>query len=138
MTVQPRRVRIVADVLRHLQPVARYFLNRDVFESPRKCRAVPPRQQRRGLRPDIDEDQPLFFLNRKRLELDLLFESAFRRFRRLGGALPGHVVAPAVIGATKTFRHDETELQLDLSMRAARLHQAESSLWVSEQYIILA
>src|ERR1043166_3314421 len=138
MAVQPGRVGVVADVLRHLQPVAGYFLNRDVLKPPRECRAIPPCQQRRGLRPDVSEDQPLFFLNRKRLEFDLFLESAFRRFGGLRRALTGDVVAPSMIGATKPLGHDVTKLKLDLAMRATGLDQAELSLFITKQYVILA
>jgi hypothetical protein len=92
------------------------------------------RQQRRGLGPEIAEDQAAELLGAIRLERDLVLEGAGLGLGRLLQATAGPIVEPAVIRAAQAVLLDAAVVEGDAAVRAAQLPERRRAAGAAVQH----
>jgi len=137
VAVEPLEVQGVQRVLVALQPVA------GQGHGPGGAYAGPheylvARQQRRGQRPEIGEDEAAQLLYGVGLQLDLVLEARADRLRRLVEAVAVHVEEPAVVGAADAFGLGHAVGKVGLAVGARRLDKPDLARGAPEQHEILA
>src|SRR5271169_193399 len=111
MSMGPDTMRRVAGVLLTLQPIAIDDVDRDLAHGVGPNKQIPARQDRRGQRPQIGENEPAEFLHRIGLQLGL--EPAFAAFHRPLDAGAFGIIQPAMIRTAQPAFVRNAELNIN-------------------------
>jgi len=137
VAVQPLEVEWVEGVLLALEPVARQ-LDGVGEATALPDEDVPARQQRRGLRAHVREDQAAEFLNFVRLDVHFFLEARACGLRGLIHASAGFVEQPAMVGAADALGFGYAVGQVGLAVGAGGFDQAKDALRAPEEHEVLA
>ena len=128
----------IAAILGQLEPVRIREADDARASQARLGEEVETRQQRRGRRSHIGEDEPAQLLDRIGALAHMLFQIAAGQDAGRVEYLSLSVVEPAVIAAPQTLEADRAEAEIGAAMGAARLDQTHPSAAIAEEDQILA
>ncbi len=138
-SVQPVGMGRIVRILLCLQPVVMVQRqDNDVAHTVLAHQRFPPWQKRRGVWPEIGEQQTGQLLNGIRLQACLLHEWAVGALIRLLDAIAVNVEFPAVIGASQAILFGKSVIQGGVTVRATFRQEAEPALTVAEQHQVFA
>src|SRR6185437_4450742 len=136
--VQPLEMMLIDTVFHSLQEItvdqARGKRTHAVFSH----QYVPARQQRRGIRADVGENNSSELLSFVSFLPDAILKCALRWLAGCLENLSINVVEPAVIAAAQAAVFDMAEFERSAAMRATKREQSDSAPIVAKDYQIFA
>src|SRR5262245_28757294 len=136
--MEPFEVMLVNAVLDGLQKIAVDDAGRPGAHAVFPNQNIPSRQQRRGLRADIRENDSGQLLRLVGFLANAVLECAFGRLSRHLQNFSVHVVEPAVITAAQAAVFDVTEFERGAAMGTAQREQTQLPLVVAKDHQVFA